>query len=256
MDRIDIDEKIRYAKSKRYLTNCYSGEVVKNANNLWKKGDDFIFSYDDHGINRLIYFVKSWKTMDSLIDQIEDGIFYLEFITKEPSEYIPKDMVQIARMMRYANPDVRNIFIKDKPVLRYKEPYMGKIATVKETDEINRILWRIFRTEISHLLYNTELEQKIADGAIIINRNNHGNIDALLQVDIKVKKFYINQVLNRGEPQIIHSILLKKLEDYISNGGKYIYAWIEENNIASIKFHQKYEMKHDGMWSMIYCLEK
>ena len=44
----------------------------------------------------------------------------------------------------------------------------------------------------------------------------------------------------------------KKIYEYIESGGKYMYAWVEENNIASLKFHQKYGMRHDGMWDLIY----
>lgn len=42
----------------------------------------------------------------------------------------------------------------------------------------------------------------------------------------------------------------------IKAGGKYLYAWVEAFNVASVKFHEKYGMKHDGMWSMIYSIER
>ena len=70
------------------------------------------------------------------------------------------------------------------------------------------------------------------------------------------KKFYINQIVNKGKREIIHAILLNRLEEYIKAGGKYLYAWVEERNIASVKFHEKYGMKHDGMWSMSYSIER
>ena len=70
------------------------------------------------------------------------------------------------------------------------------------------------------------------------------------------KKFYINQVVNQGERKTIHAILLNRLEAYTNAGGKYLYAWVEDKNTASLKFHEKYGMKHDGMWSMIYSIER
>ena len=51
-------------------------------------------------------------------------------------------------------------------------------------------------------------------------------------------------------------MLQKRLKDYVNQGGKYAYAWVEKNNIASVKFHEKYGMKFDGLWNMVYALKK
>ena len=55
---------------------------------------------------------------------------------------------------------------------------------------------------------------------------------------------------------MIHALLLNRLAEYAETGGKYLYAWIEDKNTASIKFHKKYGMRHDGMWNMIYSVER
>ena len=47
-------------------------------------------------------------------------------------------------------------------------------------------------------------------------------------------------------------MLQNRLKPYVEQGGKYVYAWIEKNNIASLKFHSKYGLAHDGMWNMVY----
>ena len=56
--------------------------------------------------------------------------------------------------------------------------------------------------------------------------------------------------------KIIHAMMLNRLKKYSETGGRYIYAWIDEKNIASIKFHKKYGMEPDGIWDIIYFTER
>ena len=255
MDRQRIYEKVQSAKLQRFMTNCYSMDVVEHCQKAWVHDDELIFSYEDHGIQRLIFFAKTWEAVDKLLLEIEKGRYYLEFMTKNPDEYIPNKSMKIASMMRFANSDCRNIFESDSQVMQYRKSVAVEYATEKDVEEINRILWSTFNTEISHLLSNEELKKKIELEQITIHRNGENRIDALLQADVMPKKFYINQIVNKGNRDVIHTILLNRLEKYVKAGGKYMYAWIEDKNIASIKFHEKYGMKHDGMWSMIYSIE-
>ena len=51
-------------------------------------------------------------------------------------------------------------------------------------------------------------------------------------------------------------MMLNRLKKYSETGGRYIYAWIDEKNIASIKFHKKYGMEPDGIWDIIYFTER
>ena len=251
-----IYDKINKARAQRLLTNCYSLDVVEMACNIWEYGSNFIFSYKDHGINRLIYFAENAFAIDSLLDIISSGYYFLEFMTKDSEEYIPKRSSIIARMMRLANLDCRSVFDATSSVLQYFDESIGEYAEDTDIVEINNILWKTFHTEISHLLTDDELKTKINQLTIHRDIAHDGHIDAMLQADVMPKKFYINQIVNNGEPKIIHAMLLNRLKTYIEHGGRYIYAWVEDSNVASLKFHQKYGMKHDGMWSMIYSLER
>lgn len=256
MDTEIIYEKIKKARARRYITNCYTMEVVEKSIQLWEKSDEFLFSYDDHGIKRLVYFAQNWTAVDRLLKLVDDTAYYLEFMTRNPEEYVPDGAKLIAGMMRLANQDCRSVFEEGSVPLRYRDIAVGNRAGDEDTGEIYEILWSTFRTEISHLPTVEELKSAIEARKIMIHRNDVGQIDALLQVEVMPKKFYINQVINRGEKNIIHAILLNRLEEYIACGGKYLYAWVEDKNIASQKFHRKYGMRHDGMWSMIYCVGK
>ena len=258
MDEIknEIFEKIKIAREKRYITNCYSVDVVEHCTNVWSYGDEFIFSYEDHGIARLVYFAEDWNAVDKLLYTVKSGHYYLEFMTKNQDEYRPKNAIDAVAMMRLSNPDCRGVFESNSAILRYKDTVKVEVAKEQDVGEINKILWSTFHTEISHLLSDDELRIIIRNGQITVHRGVDNKIDAILQADIMPRKFYINQIVNKGEKKAIHAVLLNRLDQYISAGGKYMYAWVEESNVASLKFHEKYGMKHDGMWDMVYCIER
>lgn len=256
MDNKNIFEKIKMARIQRFLTNCYSLDIVEHSQQVWTNEDEFLFSYKDHGIDRLIFFAKTWEGVDWLLNRIDQGKYFLEFMTKNPEEYIPGVAVPIAAMKRMSNTDCRRVFESGSSILQYRNSADIELAKESDAEEINGILWSSFHMEISHLLTDDELREKIRAGQVTVHRNMDNNIDALLQAEVMPKKFYINQVVNKGNRKNIHAILLHNLEKYVNAGGKYLYAWIEESNVASIKFHEKYGMKHDNMWSMIYSIER
>lgn len=254
MDKDEIYEKISDARRKRYINNLYSMDVIERINGVWSIGDEFTFSYSDHGINRIVFFASDWRSVNKLIKKVNIDRPYLEFLAKDPKQFVPQNGIRVASMKRMANMNCKSVFEVDSPVLKYINASNSYYAEMTDTEEINNIFWNTFNTEISHLLSNEELAQKIMERRVSIHRNESNKIDAVLQVDVMPKKFYINQIVNLTSRDVIHSMLLTQLKIYVSNGGRYLYAWVEDNNIASLKFHEKYGMKHDGMWSLIYCL--
>lgn len=253
MDKQTLQEKVLKARTQRLMNNCYSMESADHCTRIWSGEDGFLYSWEDHGVQRLTFFVNDWKALDGLLEQVDGGSYYLEFLTKDPRENIPAGARQVAAMMRLANSDCRSVFEKDSPILRYFDPDIGEPATVHDISEINQLLWNTFHTEISHLLTDGELARKA--GQLTIHREAQ-KIDAILQAEVLPKKFYINQIINRGDRKNIHAMLLNRLKEYIEADGKYLYAWVENQNIASQKFHQKYGMKHDGMWNVLFAVEK
>jgi hypothetical protein len=253
MERNNILEKIMKARVQRYLNNCYSMDIVDRCTELWSLSDEFIFTYEDHGIERIAFFANGWHNIDKLLELVDHKICYIEFMTKDPKEYIPADATLTACMMRLANPDCRTVFSDPSPILQFRDPTIGEKADQTQIRQINGILWSTFHTEVSHLMYDDEMASLIDQFTI---HKQGDQIDAILQADIMPKKFYINQVVNQGEKKNIHAMLLNRLEEYINKGGKYMYAWVEDKNIASQKFHAKYGMWHDGMWNMVYRLER
>ena len=246
-------EKARTARLARYLTNCYSMDLIEKAENIWISGDSFLFAYNDHGVDRLVYFSQNYEVLNQMLSMTGHGKYFLEFMTKDPDEYIPANSDLVARLVRLANPDCRNI-LTDSVVLQYWDDSVGEYAEPEDAAEINHFLWDTFKTEVSHLLNENELIEVIQKKQVLIHRGDF--IDAVLQLDVQPKKFYVNQVINRGEKKTIHAMMLNQIKKYVDQGGKYIYAWVDEKNIASLKFHAKYGMKHDGMWNLVFCMEK
>lgn len=141
------------------------------------------------------------------------------------------------------------------PVMAYYDDAVGYMADISETQEIKEKMWSVFDTRVSHLLEDDELMEAIKRKEICIYRNEAGKIEAFVQTVVQPRRFYINQIYNGTEKNVIHAMLLRRLREYTEGGGQYLYAWAEEKNIASLKFHGKYGMKPDGMWNMVYVKE-
>ncbi len=245
-----VFEKMKLARKLRFMTNCYSPKSIENILGITEHGDSFVLICEDHGIKRLIFFADSQETLEILLGKLPRGEFFLEYMTKNPDTFSLESCAPEARLKRYVNPDCSSVFSLESRVLKYRDDTVGEAAKIADASEINALLWSVFRTEISHLQTDKELAEQIEKDNVYIHRSD--KIDAVLQTDILPKKFYINQVVNKAEPSVIHAIMLKRLGQYVQNGGKYLYSWIEEENIASIKFHEKYDMHHDGMWNLVF----
>ena len=249
MDNQILLERIRRIGRIRHFSNCYNRKAIMNAGRIWESDESFMFSYEDHGVQRIAFFVTDYDALDRLLDGLPDGDYYLEMMTKNPDEYSPQCMDSVARMMRMSNPDCRAA-VANSLLQEFTDESIVDVASSEDVIEINRLLWSVFRPEVSHLLSDEELLEIVQKHQVFIHRGER--IDAVLQAEIMPKKFYINQIINKSDKSVIHSILCRALKPYVESGGRYVYAWVEESNIASVRFHKKYGMKHDGMWSVVY----
>lgn len=248
-------ELLELRRRRGIITNCYTMDCLANVSRVWRQGDSLLFAWKDHGVERLVFFADDEATLAHLFEMVEAGRFLLEMVTKDTRalSVATNGLEGFTRLMRLANKDCSSV-LTDKRLLPYRDDAVGEIATQHDVSEVNRILWSTFHTEVSHLLYDDELAEVIAARGVHIHRNVQ--IDAILQAEVMPKKFYINQVVNLADRRIIHAIMLKELAAYVERGGRYLYAWVEEDNIASLRFHAKYGMEHDGMWNCVYLLDR
>ncbi len=248
----DLTQIMLESRKKRLLSNCYSPNVLQNVRAIHRQDNSSLLVCEDHGVLRLYFFVEHLNMLPLLLKQLETGSYYFEYITKEPQLAFPEGPWETeARLMRFVNADCRTVFAEGSDVLQYRNDQLGETALPEDASEVNALLWNVFRTEISHLLSDTEMESVIRQKEVMIHRTS-GKVDAVLQTKIQPCKFYINQILNRADRSVIHAMLLKRLAYYVQGGGKYMYAWIEEQNLASLKFHRKYGMQHDGYWNLVF----
>lgn len=243
----------------RPMTNCYSMQIFDAAEELWNVEESFIFSYNDHGIHRLVYFAKDLQCLKELLKLPRNKQFCMDVMTKD-SEFMQNFFQDcncnlLAKMTRLVNADCRN-FVENSVVSKYRDDSLFFTATQRDVPEINKKLWAVFDSRISHLLNDDELMAFVKKENLYVHHNSLGVVDAVLQLDVMPKKFYINQVINESGTPVIHSMMIKALNCYVRQGGKYIYSWVDEKNVPSQKFHAKYGMIHDGMWNLVFTLER
>ena len=264
MKKIKAMQKIeRLSRYGRIQTNDYKKSWLQ------KEPESEIEAYDtdssliiiqhENGVNRIVYYSLDFVGFHELFDRLDAQEYCIEFLSKDREDkeelFTSLGLKVLARMMRLTNQNCQRIFLDTSFVLSYFNPKIPCMATEKDTEEIYQTLWKIFDTRISHLPNMTELSASIARQEVSIARNSDGVIQAILQAKVQGQKFYINQVYNAGEKHMIHAIMLERLKRYCDAGGNYLYAWMEENNIASVKFHNKYNMNPDGTWDLLYVRE-
>lgn len=261
----DIQNLIKSLKlsGEKVHSNCFYH--FSNIESVWEgdcSGQSLFVVNEEKGVKRIWFYTISFEDLQRLIqDTLDDTQEYLiDIVSKDKKMYYNDLSVAgfelFTCMTRMANKDITDIWEGDSPVLSYEGKAEGEKPTVTDAETIKNKLWEIFDTRISHLPNQSEVEDSIKNGEFTIYRNDDFEIVTILQSVVKPSSFYINQVYNVADKEIIHSILLEELIKYHEHGGKYLYAWVEESNIASQKFHRKYGMYHDGLWDVIYIRKR
>lgn len=255
-----IKEAIEKLKTNgRLVTNVYTADIINQSSVFLFNADAILLSYNDHGVNRLYYYAHKLDNIEGLIASLPEDEYVLEFMTKnaeDSSEVLQRLGFQcLARMMRMSVRDVA-VSAKNNIAFQHFDETVGAFPDEGLSPEINKVLWKVFDTRVSHLQDEDELKMSIEKREVLIHQNEDGNVDAVLQTIIQPQRFYINQVYNDADKNVIHSMMHQRLKEYIALRGKYAYAWVDKNNIASVKFHQKYGLQHDGMWNMVYVLKR
>ena len=252
--------KLKHSQEKVY-SNCF---MQFNKEQDWEtltSSKSLCIIKREYGANRLWFYTIDFDDLNFLIRNCLDSNdeFIVDILTKEKT-FLKKNIEQLGfveytKMMRLSCSDISLSMNNNSEIQRYYNPNIGIKAGLDDAVDVFKKMWEIFDTRISHLQTIDELKESIRRGEIYIQRNNNGEVAAFLQRILEPKRFYINQIYNGMQKEIIHAILLNELRKYNNNGGKYVYAWVEEKNIASHKFHEKYGLKHDGLWNVVYRIK-
>lgn len=243
----------------RVETNAFSDDVFMNVEDVFSNESSCLISCLDNGTRRLYFYTTDIYSLKELFPLLQQGEYTLEVLSRNPEEkkdfLVQNGFTLLAQLMRMSVRDCSH-FLTDSSLLQYADDGIGLIPNVNLASAINRQLSTVFDTRVSHLQSDDDMRKSIERGEMEIHQADNGSIDAILQVVVKPQNFYINQIYNGTEKNVIHAMLQKRLKQYIDQGGKYAYAWIEKNNVASIKFHEKYGLKPDGLWNMVYLFHK
>lgn len=245
---------------KKLHTNCFA-QLSSYGEQEWQAA----FSQDsgyilnrDHGVGRIWFYTADFQDLAILmqggLDEKEE--YVVDILAKDAAQYQSElqemGFSEFARMMRMSNADVSATLKSSPALMEHYDSRIGMKAGLKDAQEIHRKLWEIFDSRISHLPALEEVEESICREEFYLQRAKDGSVGALLQRVVAPKSFYINQIYNGMGKEVIHAILLRELQKYCENGGKYAYAWVEERNAASVRFHGKYGLRHDGLWNVVY----
>ena len=238
-------------QGKKVHSNVFGRPEPQRIYNAKVTMDSIAFVEKDHGVNRFYFYTADFADLKEVADRISVPLT-LDIVTRNEAEYQKEvsamGFTLLARMQRLVNKDITEAVkrIEVSEVL-----CGGGQAHVEDTEAANRLLWSTFDTRIGHLLDDAELARIIKKGEVLIIKD-HGEIVTLLQRSLERHQFYINQVINHADSSYIHSLIGTELKQFYEGGGRYLYAWVQDANIASNKFHAKYGMAPDGLLDLVY----
>lgn len=259
MNVSEVNQKIKEIKriTPNLLTNCFESlNSPKFAlSDFYCSEKTVLFISREYKVNRLIFYTADICDLkENVFPMLPKGEYCIDILTKEARETEARfkeiDLIPKSRMMRLATNDVSRALEKTSKTAEYFNPDIGELPDKKDAPKILELIWEVFDTDISHLPDLAGVENAI-DREEFTWFNENGKI-SLLQTVIKPKSLYINQIYNPNDKSVIHAMLLNRINKYCGGGGKYMYAWVEESNAPSMKFHAKYQMKHDGLWNIIF----
>lgn len=259
MNTAEITAWVSSMKKKgKLLTNCFAGfsSSEDTEYDAFYTNKTLLVINREYRVNRVWFFTADpCDFAEAVRHFLANCECTLDIVTREPfdlrNELYKAGFSCIAEMMRLANRNISEVLLEGSAVYKYCGYEYGEIAHPDDAETISDTLWRVFDTRISHLPEKAVLLDSIRKGEFLVHKEK-GRIVSLLQTVSAPKSLYLNQVYNSAEPQVIHAMLLSVIRKYCAQGGNYFYSWVDNNNIASKKFHRKYNMQHDGLWDMVY----
>ncbi len=247
------------ASAGKYSTNCVENiaALILNDEDVIRCGNALVIIRHEYRVDRLLYFSADSADLLDAFGRLPKGEYYIDVVSRSVPElhesFLEGGISCVAEMQRLSVRDVSAVFEDTSAVSCYRNAVAAEKAELSEAQAVYDFLWDKFDTGVSHLSDIDTIRSSISGGEFTVYRGSDG-IVSLLQAVVKPRSFYINQIVNGAEKAVIHSMLLERLREYCDNGGKYAFAWVDKANAASMKFHAKYGMTHDGLCNYVYRL--
>lgn len=265
IDEIHISKLIRELKltGKQVYSNCFLRFC--NAAQEWEVYNSLqsiLILKQENNVLRLLFYTLDFSDLKQLLEESlpSEQEYILEIVAREKTLY-RKELLNMgftvfAQMLRMSVKDISPLFLPGRTFVESYDDLLAEQALLEDVPALWDKLWEIFDTRVSHLPDKEDLKEAVMRGEFCICRGKDSEILAFLQSVMEPRSFYINQVFNGGGKKLIHSIMHKRLTEYCQRGGRYVYAWVDENNQASLRFHEKYGLRPDGLWTCVYQREK
>ena len=263
METAKIKDKIDQLNRKhsKIITNSYMGflDTIVGGFNFYENANAILISYSDCGVRRLVFYSNDVEHLRALLSEMPAGEYIMEKADRigfeSDLDLCGAGFEKLKKLDRYSNNRIDELLGSDVPVLKYRGAVSKMVFTAAHRENVNRLLYETFDARISHLPDERLLSEQL-DAGEFVGVMGDSEIVTLLQRRIEKKKFYINQIINIGKKDNVHSVLLEELDQFVASGGKTVYSWIEDDNEASIRFHEKYGMKKDGTYVTVYSYHK
>mgnify|MGYP004624251357 CR=1 FL=1 len=227
--------------------------------NVYESEKSIVIIVTEQDIKRITFYTVDFEDLKIVIQSIK-GNKVLEVVSKD-KYYMSMEIEMLGfkkaiSQIRVSSKDISAVFNSNSSVIKYYNSSVGITADDSDLEQINQILWRTFDTRSSHLKSKSELLEQIKEKEFYIYKNSNNKIEMLIQYISSPKCFYFNQVINMGDKCLFHALTLNLLKRYYDQGGKYAYAWVNEGNIASFKYFEKYTLVEDGIYNSVYFMNE
>lgn len=258
-----IVSKIALLKSskKKVFTNSHIifSKFPQAEWDVWESEKTIMIVISDCHIKRIIFFTIEFEDLKRGLKSLA-GEAVIEVVSKDKlsmeKEIKGLGFERYVTQIRVSCKDISGVFSSKSSVLKYYNKSIGTTAEDSDCEQINDMLWSTFDNRSSHLQSKTELLESIRRNEFWVHKNEKQKIEMVMQCSFFSKCFYFNQVINMGDRCLFHALVLNILKKYYDQGGRYAYAWVNEGNMASIKFFEKYTLVEDGLYNSIYYMNK
>lgn len=256
---------IRRAGGKVY-TNYYNQcNDIEDSLQTWQAEKSIVFEWVDEGIKRIYFYSTDVEELGNILELASFGSV-IDYLTKEKTE-----LAEVFRSAGYAlhleygrfhieqaaksqeAKEIDSILHNDDQLRKeiFEAPY-GEMAKVEDAEEIDRQLREEFDPYEAHFYSLEKLREHIKKGWVWVAKDN-GKIIAANLFEIQGRKAYGAYLYNRGEINVMLSLLAKADAAIAKMNVPYAYCWMRLNNKRIIRYNMKYNgYVQDNLYDIIY----
>ena len=232
----------------------------------WTSSRAIVFEWIDLGIKRIYFYATDEKELTELLSLVDVGSV-IDFITKDKN-----DLRQVFQKANYrlhleygrfcVKPRTKQAqelydLVHDEDVFNQvtKNDLYGEPALIEDAETIDRQLREEFDPFEAHFYSLEQLRENIKKGWVWVARKD-GEIIAANLFEIQGRKAYGAYLYNRGNIDVLCS-LIANTDNYVAKlGVTYSYCWMRLTNKRIIRYNMKYNgYVPDGVFDMIYIKE-